>query len=157
MTVIFSGAGFAIAQVGLRHRTLAARLLADAGVHPGQEFLLALLWKHDGLAQSDIAARMGVEAPTVSRMVQRMTRAGLVERRPDPCDGRVQRVWLTAPGRAARPRVEQAWATLESATLDGLDRHERATLVGLLGRVRRNLQRALDASPTDPPSREGGA
>lgn len=152
MTVIFDSAGFAIAQVGMRHRALAARLLAEAGVHPGQEFLLAHLWEHDGLAQGDIAARVGVEAPTISRMVQRMERVGLVERRPDPCDGRIQRVWLTQQGRAARPQVEQAWTALEAATLDSLDDNERAALVGLLGRVRSNLQRVLadDRPRTDP-------
>lgn len=154
MTSIFDTVGFRIAQVGMRHRILAQRLLAGIGVHPGQEFLLEQLWRHDGLAQAEIAARAGVEPPTISRMVQRLERADFVERRADAFDGRVQRVWLTAAGRAARPRVHHAWDELEMTALAGLDAADRESLSGLLDHVRRNLQRALDDHPRpcdDPP------
>ncbi|HEX6255652.1 MAG TPA: MarR family winged helix-turn-helix transcriptional regulator [Euzebyales bacterium] len=151
MTGIFDTVGFRIAQVGMRHRILAQRLLAQVGVHPGQEFLLEQLWRHDGLAQTEIAVRAGVEAPTISRMVQRLERAGFVERRADAFDGRIQRVWLTAAGAAARPKVHRAWDELETTALAGLGAADRETLSDLLDRVRRNLQRALDghAPPCD--------
>lgn len=157
MTGIFDSVGFRIAQVGMRHRILAQRLLSQIGVHPGQEFLLEQLWRHDGLAQTEIAARAGVEAPTISRMVQRLERAGFVERRPDAVDGRIQRVWLTEAGRAARPKVHRAWDELETTALAGLDHADCETLSGLLDHVRCNLQRALDDRPrpcNDPPDHE---
>jgi DNA-binding MarR family transcriptional regulator len=154
VTGIFDSVGFRIAQVGMRHRILAQRLLSQIGVHPGQEFLLEQLWRRDGLAQAEIAARAGVEAPTISRMVQRLERAGFVERRADAFDGRIQRVWLTAAGRAAHPKVRQAWDELEAAALAGLDAADRETLSDLLDQIRRNLQGALDEHPRpcdDPP------
>lgn len=130
---------FLIAQVGMRHRNLALRLLAEVGVHPGQEFLLNLLWHHDGRTQVELATQAGVEPPTISRTVHRLDRAGLVERRADREDGRVQRIWLTARGRALRPTVLRAWGQLEEATLEGLDAQDRHVLRRLLARVLTNL------------------
>lgn len=147
---IFDSVGYLIAQVGMRHRTAAYRVLADVGVHPGQEFLLEHLWLDDGCAQTEIAARAGVEAPTISRMVARLQRAGLVERRPDPDDARVQRVWLTEAGRDAHPDVRRAWRQLEAATLYGLDDRDRDDLRRLLVRVRHNLRPGSTTEPHAP-------
>ncbi len=87
-------------------------------------------------------------------MVQRLERTGFVERHADSLDGRIQRVWLTAAGRAARPKIHRAWDELETTALAGLDAADRETLSGLLDHVQRNLQRALDQHPapcSDPP------
>lgn len=149
---IIGSVSYLIAQVGMRHRTLAARLLSDLGVHPGQEFLLNLLWQEDGRTQAELAALAGVEPATISRTVQRLERAAFVERRPDPVDGRVQRVWLTDAGRALRAGIAAAWARLEAATLCHLDDGERAQLQRLLRRVRRNLLTAIDATDDRPRS-----
>lgn len=136
---IYDTISYRIAQVGMRHRNLALRLLSELGIHPGQEFLLNLLWRDDGRTQTELATECGVEAPTISRGVQRLERAGLVTRRPDADDGRVQRVWLTNRGQRLRPEVAVAWERLEARTLDGLDAGQRAQLRLLLDLVRTNL------------------
>ena len=70
-------------RVARAHRTMAASLLSQVGLHPGQEALLMELWDHDGRTQADLAESLGVEPPTVTKMLQRMENADLVDRRPD--------------------------------------------------------------------------
>jgi DNA-binding MarR family transcriptional regulator len=122
-------------------RGQAARLLAPHGLYPGQEALLQALWDRDGRTQADLAEELGVEPPTITKMLQRMEQADLVERTGDPEDRRALRVHLTARGKRLRPRVERALAELQSRTVAGLSAREQAQLRALLERVAANLGR----------------
>lgn len=133
------GVAYRLARAGAAARAAATRELAAVGLHPGQEFLLFVLWETEGRSVGELAAAIGVEPPTVTKMVRRLTAAGIVERRPDPCDARVTRVHLTAAGRALRHPVEEAWARLEARTTRCLDDEEQAQLCTLLERVRAGL------------------
>ncbi|MFJ4658387.1 MarR family winged helix-turn-helix transcriptional regulator [Nocardia sp. NPDC088792] len=53
------------------------------------------------LRLGELATRLDVEAPHVSRQIQRLERAGYIERVPDPADRRAQRVSPTVEGRRA--------------------------------------------------------
>jgi len=79
------------------------RLNAAAGVSLDR----SSYWLTDveSLRLSDLAEVLHTDLSTVSRQVQAAERAGLVERRPDPSDGRASRVYLTAGGRAALERL----------------------------------------------------
>jgi DNA-binding MarR family transcriptional regulator len=57
---------------------------------------------------SELAARLAVEAPHITRQVKRLADAGYAERALDPDDGRAQLIRLTPSGRAAARRVRQA-------------------------------------------------
>ena len=122
------------------HRARATELLNVLGVHVGQEMILFQLWKRDGLNQTELTACLGVEPPTTTKMVQRMEANGLVERRPDPRDGRVVQVWLTPKGQALEDLVTEAWQTLEAMTVGQLSAGERAILRELLSKVRLGLE-----------------
>lgn len=131
----------ALIRAARAHRALAGQLLGEVGLHPGQELLTFLL--ADGPQQpSVLAATLGVEAPTVTKMLQRMERNGLVERSADPSDGRVRLVSLTAAGHAARQAAQSMWGTLEAATIAGLDERRLDELVELLGEVASSLEAA---------------
>jgi DNA-binding MarR family transcriptional regulator len=128
-------------RVARAHRTYAASLLSQVGLHPGQEALLMELWTQDGRTQANLAEALGVEPPTVTKMLQRMEAADLVSRRPDVSDRRAIRVSLTPKGRRLRGRVEKLWAELEAQTVAGLSDRQLATL--------RNLLNALESNLTD--------
>jgi DNA-binding MarR family transcriptional regulator len=57
------------------------------GVRAGQQFILHCLWDNDGLAPGEIARRLGLATPTVTRAATRMEAAGLLRREPHPTDG----------------------------------------------------------------------
>ncbi len=131
---------FLLFQTCKAHRDRAAAALERLGVHVGQEMLLSALWEQDGQPQTHLAACAGIEPPTMTRMVDRVERAGLVERRRDPEDARVSRVYLTERGRALREPVRRAWADLDRQTLAGFTTEERLLVRRLLIHMRENLR-----------------
>jgi DNA-binding MarR family transcriptional regulator len=120
-------------------------LLAEHGLHVGQEMVLVELWHDDGLRGGELALRLGVEPPTVTKMLRRLEGCGVVERRPDPADARSFRVCLTESGRALEEPVARCWMQAEETALAGLSSGERQTFRKLLMRVRRNLDLAFEA------------
>lgn len=145
MRAIEETVGFALARAGMLHRARALGYLSEIGLHPGQEVLLFLLWERDGQSPGDLAARMQVEPATVTKMLRRLVRVGLVRREQDPDDGRRVRVRLTGAGRDLEQSARAAWRRLEADTVACLDEDERRTLRSLLLRVRDGL---ADRSPS---------
>ena len=111
----------------------------NIGLHRGQPFMLRILWAEEGLTQADLARRLHRTPATITNMLQRLQKAGFVERRPDPQDQRISRVYLTEAGREIQSRVEQVWQENEERTLDGFSDSEIATLWSYLERIRENL------------------
>src|SRR5215210_9307400 len=108
---------FALAKVCKAHRAYIGGLLAEHGLHVGQEMALLEPWQEDGLRGGELAARLGVEPPTVTKMLRRLEGCGLVERRQDPKDARSFRVYLTEKGRALDGPVARCWAQAEETAL----------------------------------------
>lgn len=116
------------------HRAMMAAALAEHGLHIGQELMLAQLWRTDGLSQVELATRLGVSAPAVTKVVRGLEQAALVTRQVDDTDARVLQVWLTEAGRALRAPVTAVWYEVETELLASLDEDVRAGLLGLANR-----------------------
>lgn len=108
-----------------RHKALLAANLERLGLHQGQDFYLAQLWRADGLTSADLAARTGVSAPAVTKMVNGLEKAGLVHRARDASDARLVRIWLTDAGRALHESVTEVWYAAERTIWGGLTDAER--------------------------------
>ena len=115
--------------------------LTEIGLYAGQEMFLWHLWRQDGLTQSQMVERMCVQPPTVSKMLDRLERTGLVERRPDSEDSRISRVYLTEQGHRSQRAVRDIWTDLEQRIVAGLNVEERIVLRRLLLHVHENLTR----------------
>ena len=115
--------------------------LTEIGLYAGQEMFLWHLWRQDGLTQSQMVERMCVQPPTVSKMLDRLERTGLVERRPDSEDSRISRVYLTEQGHRSQRAVRDIWTDLEQRIVAGLNVEERIVLRRLLLQVHENLTR----------------
>jgi DNA-binding MarR family transcriptional regulator len=131
--------GYLLIQIMKAHRGIAEQKFGEVGVHVGQEMILYKLWCENGVTQSQLADHICVEPPTITKMVQRMEASGLVERRPDPDDARVSRVYLTERSREIEAAIRRAWDDLEAATVAGLSDMEQALLRRLLMQVLHNL------------------
>ena len=124
------------------HHIRAHQLLESLELYRGQPQVLYALWEEEGLSHSELASRVHVSAPTLSKMVQRMVKAGLLVCRDDPRDQRVSRIYLTDEGRAIRSAVDRTWSRLDAETLAGFSEDECRQLVGFLKRMEANLVRA---------------
>jgi DNA-binding MarR family transcriptional regulator len=129
----------AIVPVARAHRALAATLLARIGLFPGQELMLFQLAEEGGCTQRELADRLRIEPPTVTKMLQRMEQSGVIERSPDPHDARATRVALSAKGWATHDEARRIWAELERRTVAGLTPDEQTQLRALLGKVSAEL------------------
>lgn len=128
---LLDGAMYALlARLGPHKRQIATGL-ETLGLHLGQDVYLAQLWREDGLCQGALAARTGVTPANVTQVVRRMEKQGLVVRRRDDADARLQRVCLTDAGRALEGPVTELWRTAESAFLSELTQTQRNALLRL--------------------------
>jgi DNA-binding MarR family transcriptional regulator len=120
-----------------------ARLAGEAVGAQGLGLLVRLM-EGDGLTQVELARRQRVEAPTVCRMVDRLVRDGMVERRRHPEDRRASRVVLTEEGRRAAERGMALVEEIERAAFGDLGPGQREALMALALRV---VERAQAPGP----------
>jgi DNA-binding MarR family transcriptional regulator len=114
----------------------ARRLRQEAGeeLSPSQTAALATIDRHGPLTPSELAAREGIQRPTVTRIIARLEERGLLQRTRDPQDGRSSLVALAPEGRdlLARGRTRKdAYLARRLRELDGADRAtlERAAAI----------------------------
>ncbi|WP_342635287.1 MarR family winged helix-turn-helix transcriptional regulator [Cohaesibacter haloalkalitolerans] len=124
-------------------RGLSARI-KPLGLTTGTFPALLELWETDGLTQKQLVERLDIEQATMANTLSRMERDGLISRRKDESDGRVQRVWLSERARALRaPAISAALAENEDA-LSGLSAVEQQQFVALMQKVIETSSGAVD-------------
>ena len=111
------------------------------GMRDGQQFILRCLWEEDGLTPGQIARRLDLATPTVTKVASRMETAGLLARRAHPSDGRLVQLFLTERGRTMRATIDGESRRLTERALGTLDPEERAQVVRFLNEIRRNVSR----------------
>jgi len=116
-----------------------ATAFSQHGVHEGQQYVLQCLWAEDGLTPGEIARRLGLATPTVTRATARMEAADLLRREPHERDRRLVRLVLTERGRALEKVIGREMDRVSERALASLAQSERAALVRSLNSIRRNL------------------
>jgi DNA-binding MarR family transcriptional regulator len=137
----------------LRRRVV--RESRDIPMTTAQLQIVARLKLGDGMTQTELASLLDIEPMTLSRHVDRMEAAGLVERRSCPNDRRARRVVITDKARAlVEPMRARALAVYEEAQA-GLSAEQRAALVAGLNAVIANLSADVADEAVQPTA--GGA
>jgi MarR family transcriptional regulator for hemolysin len=125
----------------------------DIPMTSAQLQIVARLTRNEGVTQAALAGLLDIEPMTLSRHIDRMEAAGLVERRPDPADRRARRISTTEHARALlapmRARAEAVYAD----ALAGLAEGERAALHDALAAIIANLSADAAADADDPERR----
>ena len=112
--------------------------------------LTELLAAH-GIPQGQLAALLGLEKSTVSRLAAGLEGKGWIRRGRDEQNHRYVRLYLTPQGRAVADRIWQAWQSRQARILAGLTAEERAGLAtGLRGVLRGLVAEGLLAVPPPP-------
>lgn len=129
----------AIFRVARLHKAWAARLLSTTGLYPGQELVLMTLWRDGPRRQADLVHTLDSDAPTMTRSIARLEKAGLVRKETSPEDRRVTIVEATEASVELREPVERAWAELERLTVGSLSPRRQTEVLAALADVERNL------------------
>ena len=142
-------ATYRLAQAAKAQRARAGAHLSRIGLHPGQEFVLKSLAEEDGQTMTRLALALGVQPPTVTKMVTRLAAHGFVVRQASETDGRLSRVFLTDEGRSRISEVDLLWKRVEKEALAGIDEKDRKRLRKLLRQVEKNLLAANGSRDND--------
>jgi MarR family 2-MHQ and catechol resistance regulon transcriptional repressor len=104
---------------------------------------------HPALRQTDLGDRLVVRPASVTGVVDRLQRMGLVDRAASATDHRAKIVSLTESGRDLVARVLQHHPAQMRRVLDGLNDPEQGQLQRLLDRLSSHLETLADADAED--------
>ncbi len=128
---------FRIIIAAVRHHF---RVLEDAcGVSGAQVWILAAIAEHPGITVSHLSEVLSVHISTASNMLEKLAKAGLVERQRSETDRRVVNLQLTAQGRATLDRAPQPLTGLVPHALESLPESALAQLHEDLGMLIRQM------------------
>jgi DNA-binding MarR family transcriptional regulator len=120
-----------------------ADALAGHEITPPQLFLLSCLEHSDGQKPRDLAEQVCLDASSLTGLLDRTEKAGLIERRPDPEDRRALRIHLTEPGRKTLSGlhgvVESVKQRIEKEFFGDYSPEEREMFQQMLTRMRETM------------------
>jgi len=140
---------FLISDVGRLLRTYSNQHAKLMGLTRAQWAVLLQLERNEGLIQTDLAGVLDIKPITLTRLIDRLCKSGLVERRPDPRDRRARFLYLTPRARPLLARIAGQTEELAATVFEGLESAALDALADRLGLVRDNLKRAMADGPPE--------
>ncbi|ARP82199.1 MarR family transcriptional regulator [Bordetella genomosp. 8] len=138
------------------YRAAADKALADYGLSQATAWPVIWLGRlGDGVRQGVLADAMGVEGPSVVRLVDQLEAAGLLERREDPLDRRAKTLHMTQAGHALRARVEEMLVHLRRQVFRGVDAADAEACVRVFESIKVSLAH-IEPIPVSAVRRERG-
>ena len=138
---------FALFEVQRLLRLYADKQASQYGLTRTQWAVLAKVNRTEGLKQAEIAEMLEIQPITLTRLIDKLCKSGLLERRNDAADRRINRLYLT---KAARPLMAKL-ATLRSEVVatacTGFSHAEVHRLVEQLETIKDNVRDALQTAP----------
>lgn len=118
-------------------------LLTKIDIHPGQQHLLMNLKENDGQSLKELAEKLEIKPATVTVMVQRMEKSGLVIKKSDEKDQRVSRIFITAKGHDICKKAEKLKEQMERECFEGFTVEEKIIFRRLLLEMGNNIEEKM--------------
>ena len=135
--------GFLLGDASRLLRKRFDRLARSFGMTRAQWRVIAVLRRDEGINQTGMADIMDIEPITLGRHIDRLEEAGWVERRPDPGDRRVWRIYLTDKVQPALVEMEKIAIEVRNDAMVDFSPKERERFIDNLIRVKSNLAASL--------------
>ena len=132
---------FELLQAARAYRVRSAKLLSRVGLYPGQDALLKLLDQRGRMTMGEAATALSIQPPTVTKMVNRLSAAGLVRTEVVDNDRRKICISMTPAAQEKIDEIDAIWRDLET---EALDKVEPQQLRSQLSAIARNLSRSED-------------
>lgn len=131
--------GFLLADISRLMRRRFDSAARTLGVTSPQWRILVTVLRDPGASQTWLTEQLEVERITMCRMIDRLERAGLLERREDATDRRIWRIFLTDAAHPLMDRLQDVAASLIGRLLEDFQTEERSRLNGDLAKIRLRL------------------
>jgi len=129
--------GMAIGEVSRSWRAKLDERLRPLGMSQSRWLVLLLLSKRgDGVMQKSLAEWLGIEGPTLVRILDRMTEDGWLERRESQTDRRAKTVHLTEQSRAIITQINKVAAKLRSELLASIPEADLEVCMRVLQQIK---------------------
>jgi len=148
--------GFLVNDLARLMRTDYDRRMRALGLSRGQWWLLTHLYFHDGCSQTELANSMEAERATVGRMLDRLEARGWVERRMDPSDRRLKRVFLTPTVAGLVRRMRAHAEELQARFMGGLSPGQCELFLELARHIKQNLLAQTEQDRYEPEFAQAG-
>lgn len=107
---------------------------------PGQPKILEYLLTHEGCMAREIRDACVLDKSTVTSLLARMEKQGLICRRPSLQDRRASHIWLTDTGRQTARKVSSVCRRVDETALGEISREDQEHLTELLQQIIKNLE-----------------
>ncbi|MDB5564610.1 MAG: transcriptional regulator, MarR family [Tardiphaga sp.] len=144
---------FALFETQRLLRLYAEKQARRFGLTRAQWGVLAKLERTEGLKQAEIADLLEIQPITLTRLIDKLCDLGLIERRSDDSDRRVNRLYLTEAARPLMLKLTGLRNELTQTALAGLSAADTHLLVAQLETVKNNVREAVQnpvSAPTTP-------
>jgi len=129
-----------IARVYARFTRRMENVLRQVNLTPAQFELLAILARHEGISQQELADHLLVTKGNVCTVLDRMQKGKWVRRKPDPMDARAYRLFLTAKGKDVFCRAQPLVCSDLGEVMNQLSIKQQQTLQDLLEILERGMK-----------------
>lgn len=126
------------------HHIRMQKMLDKVGLYPGQPPMLFVLYHKDGQNQKELAKKLHIKPATATVMLGRMEKSGLIERKQDPEDQRVSRVYITDKGIEICKKSEEIMMQLDTEMFSNFSEEEKIILRRLFIQMKENLINGSD-------------
>jgi DNA-binding MarR family transcriptional regulator len=109
--------------------------LSQYGITPGQYGVLSCLWENGAATPKELARYLSLENSSISGLLDRLQKQGLIDRLLDPNDRRSIRVVTTQQGTALKEAVLLTVERLNDSILGDLTPDEKVQLAGMLQHI----------------------
>jgi len=131
--------GFLLADVSRLMRRQFNQHIEGSSLTLAQARALVYVSRHEGIRQSKLAEMLEILPITVTRLIDQLVEAGLVDRRADPLDRRAYQIFLTTLAPTHLMAIEQAIDVIQAEALSGLPEEQINMVLTVLKSMRLNL------------------
>lgn len=136
-----SSFGFRFVVLARQWRRIIDRHLAEAGLTDATWAPLVHLHEvGDGITQTELAGRIGLDGSSLVRLLDIVCERGLIERRVDSGDRRARRIFLTPTGEVEVARIRSLLIEAEGELLSGITDAEIEAALAVFDRIAMRME-----------------
>ncbi|MCV9965859.1 MarR family transcriptional regulator [Pararhizobium sp. BT-229] len=129
----------ALASVNRKLRSLFDARVKERGLTLSRARALFALSRRDGLNQRELADELGIETPTIVRLLDGMEKQGFIERRVEASDRRAKQIHMTKRGRDIADEIDRLACEIRKDVLGGVDDKDKATALQVVSLMAGNI------------------
>ena len=116
------------------------RRMAKFGIQHSQFIFVMALYEGDGISQDELARRVNLDKPSVSRAINKLESGGYIRKEIDSHDHRVNRIFLTSKTLDMREEIFSTLRQINNRITDGISKENLEITNSVLRKVRDNIE-----------------